>query len=325
MLIPALVTLLPSFIWALQTHSLRAYLFLTPSAFTPLSMRWQLQVLGQVLSGAPLFLGIGAFACLLLAAAGALFTGRELIATRVAWLFALLGVLIGVFSAAQMVAPGQRPWPLPAFSLLLIGLSGATALGWSTVQPAKPLRYLVGSLLAVALILPLATAATWAVPAANTPLKAGADRAPVAFSILSASEKRTRMLLIDRSARSYQVAMRRDAGPGMLATNWVIRAQSPGEIAAPESRILAALVAGNDRQGATLCADLAVEQLLITKQAAADGLNAKLTASSYFHPVSTNADFSVWRLDTSSFLRRVRMRGCESPPASTRKPYRLGY
>lgn len=300
-LIPALVTLLPSFIWALRTHSLRAYLFLTPSSFTPLSMRSQLQVMAQVLSGAPLFLGIGAFACLLLAAAGALFTGRELLATRVAWLFALLGVLIGVFSAAQMVAPGQRPWPLPAFSLLLIGLSGATALGWSTVQPAKPLRYLLGSLLAVALILPLATAATWAVPGPNTPLKAGADRAPVAFSILSASEKRTRMLLIDRQGRSYQVAMRRDAGPGMLATNWVIRAKSPGQIAAPESRILAALVAGNDRQGATLCADLAVEQLLITKQAAADGLNAKLAASSYFHPVSTNADFSVWRLDTSKF------------------------
>mgnify|MGYP001667958256 CR=1 FL=1 len=300
-LIPALVTLLPSFIWALRTRSLRAYLFLTPSAFTPLSMRSQLQVLGQVLSGAPLFLGIATFACVFLAATGALFTGRQLLATRAAWLFALLGVLIWVFSAAQMVAPGQRPWQLPAFSVLLLGLLGAAALGWSAVQPAKPGRYLLASLLAVAIVLPLTTAAAWAVPATNTPLKAGNDRAPVAFSILSASEKRTRMLLIDREGRSYQVAMRRDAGPGMLATNWVIRTKSLGQIAAPESRVLAALVAGNDRQGATLCADLAVEQLLITKAAAADGLNAKLTASSYFHPVSTNADYSVWRLDTSKF------------------------
>lgn len=301
MLIPALVTLLPSFRWTLQTHSLREYLFLTPSAFTPLTMRSQLQLLGKVLSGAPLFVGIGAFTCVLLAAASALFTGRELIRTRVAWMFALVGALIGVFSAAQMVAPGQRSWPLPAFSLLLWGLLAAAAWGWNGVQSAKSWRYLLASLMAVALVLPLVTVATWAVPSINTPLKSGADRAPLAFSILSASEKRTRMLLIDRVGPSYQVAMRRDAGPGLLATNWEIRAKAAGKIAAPESRILAALIAGNDRQGASICADLAVEQLLVTKQAAADGLGAKLTASSYFHPVSTNADYSVWRLDTSKF------------------------
>ena len=301
MLIPSLVTLLPSFVWALRTHSLGVYFFLTPSASSPLSMRSQLQVMGQVLSGAPLYLGIGSFACVVLAATGALFTGRELLGTRLAWIFSLSGALIGGFSAAQMVAPGQRPWPLPAFSLLLLGLLVAAAWGWNGVQPTKNWRYLVASIMAVALILPLATIATWALPAKNTPLKAGTDRAPVAFSILSASEKRTRMLLIDRVGRSYQLAMRRDAGPGLLSTNWEIRAKSSGQITAPESRILAALVAGNDRQGATLCADLAVEQLLLTKQAAADGLNAKLTASSYFHPVSTNTDYSVWRLDTSRF------------------------
>lgn len=300
-LIPALVTLLPSFIWALQTHSLRAYLFLTPSTFTRLSMRSQLQVMGQVLSGAPLFLGIGALAGVALAAAGALFTGRELLATRTAWLFVLASALIAGVSLTQTVAPGQRPWAMPAFSVLLMGLLAAAALGWNALSPTKTRRYLLASLAAVALVLPLATLATWAVPTVNAPLQTGPDRAPVAFAILSASDKRTRMLLIDREERNYQVAMRRDAGPGLLATNWEIRAKSPEQIGGPESRVLAELIAGNDRQSATLCADLAVEQLLVTKQAATDGLNAKLAASGFFHPVSTNDDYSVWRLDTSKF------------------------
>lgn len=178
----------------------------------------------------------------------------------------------------------------------------ATSLGWSSIQPPKRLRYLLASLVTVALVLPLATIATWALSSANTPLMAGSDRSPVAFSILSASEKRTRMLLLEKEGHRYQVAMRREAGPGLLATNWQIRTQSPGQHATPESGVLAALVAGNDRQAAIKCADLAVEQLLITKQAAADGLDSKLISSSYFHPVSTNDEYSVWRLDTSSFV-----------------------
>lgn len=301
-LVPALVTLLPSFIWALRTHSLRAYLFLTPSAATPIAMRSQLHLWGQTLSGVPLYFGIAALACVTIAAAGALFTGRELLATRIAWLFSLASLVIGMFALTQTVAPGQCPWLLSVFSVALMGLLVATALGWSAIQPPKRLRYLLASLVTVALVLPLATIATWALPSANTPLKAGSDRSPVAFSILSASEKRTRMLLLDKEGDRYQVAMRREAGPGLLATNWQIRTQSPGQHATPESGVLAALIAGNDRQAATECADLAVEQLLITKQAAADGLDSKLISSSYFHPVSTNDEYSVWRLDTSSFV-----------------------
>ena len=301
-LVPALVTLLPSFIWALRTHSLRSYLFLTPSAASPIAMRSQLHLWGQTLSGVPLYFGIAAFACVLLTAAGALFTGRELLATRIAWLFTLASVVIGMFALTQTVAPGQSPWLLSVFSVTLMGLLVATALGWSVIQPPKRLRYLLASLVTVALVLPLATIATWALPSANTPLMAGSDRSPVAFSILSASEKRTRMLLLDKEGDRYQVAMRREAGPGLLATNWQIRTQSPGQHATPESGVLAALVAGNDRQAATECADLAVEQLLITKQAAADGLDSKLISSSYFHPVATNDEYSVWRLDTSSFV-----------------------
>ena len=300
-LVPALVTLLPSFIWALRTHSLHAYLFLTPSAATPLTMRSQLHLWGQTLAGVPLYLGIASLASVLLAAAGALFTGRELLATRIAWLFTLVTALVGMFAVTQTVAPGQSPWLLSVFSVVLMGMLGATSLGWSAVKPPKQLRYLLGSLVTVALILPLATIVTWALPTANIPLQAGSDRAPVAFSILSSSEKRTRMLLIDREGDHYQVAMRRDAGPGLLATNWQIRAKATGQIAAPESGVLVALIAGNDHQAATKCADLAVEQLLLTKQATADGLGAKLSASSYFHPVSSNDDYSVWRLDTSKF------------------------
>ena len=301
-LVPALVTLLPSFIWALRTHSMRAYLFLTPSAATPIAMRSQLHLWGQTLSGVPLYFGIATLACVAIAAAGALFTGRELLATRMAWLFTLASVVIGMFALTQTVAPGQTPWLLSVFSVALMGLLVATSLGWSAVQPPKRLRYLLASLVTVALVLPLATIATWALPSANTPLMAGSDRSPVAFSILSASEKRTRMLLLDKEGDRYQVAMRREAGPGLLATNWQIRTQSPGQHATPESGVLAALVAGNDRQAAIKCADLAVEQLLITKQAAADGLDSKLISSSYFHPVSTNDEYSVWRLDTSSFV-----------------------
>lgn len=301
-LVPALVTLLPSFIWALRTHSLRSYLFLTPSAASPIAMRSQLHLWGQTLSGVPLYFGIAAFACVLLTAAGALFTGRELLATRIAWLFTLASVVIGMFALTQTVAPGQSPWLLSIFSVTLMGLLVATALGWSVIQPPKRLRYLLASLVTVALVLPLATIATWALPSANTPLMAGSDRSPVAFSILSASEKRTRMLLLDKEGDRYQVAMRREAGPGLLATNWQIRTQSPAQHTSPESGVLAALVAGNDRQAATKCADLAVEQLLVTKQAAADGLDSKLISSSYFHPVATNDDYSVWRLDTSSFI-----------------------
>lgn len=301
-LVPALVTLLPSFIWALRTQSMRAYLFLTPSAATPIAMRSQLHLWGQTLSGVPLYFGIAALACVAIAAAGALFTGRELLATRIAWLFTLASVVIGMFALTQTVVPGQSPWLLSVFSVALMGLLVATSLGWSAVQPPKRLRYLLASLVTVALVLPLATIATWALPSANTPLMAGSDRSPVAFSILSASEKRTRMLLLDKEGDRYQVAMRREVGPGLLATNWQIRTQSPGQHATPESGVLAALVAGNDRQAAIKCADLAVEQLLITKQAAADGLDSKLISSSYFHPVSTNDEYSVWRLDTSSFV-----------------------
>lgn len=301
-LVPALVTLLPSFIWALRTHSMRAYLFLTPSAPTPIAMRSQLQLWGQILSGVPLYLGIAALSCVAIAAAGALFTGRELLATRIAWVFTLASVVIGMLALTQTVAPGQSPWLLSVFSVALMGLLVSTSLGWSAIQPPKRLRYLLASLVTLALVLPLATIATWALPSANTPLQAGSDRSPVAFSILSASEKRTRMLLIDKDGDRYQVAMRREAGPGLLATNWQIRTQSPAQHTSPESGVLTALVAGNDRQAATKCADLAVEQLLVTKQAAADGLDSKLISSSYFHPVATNDDYSVWRLDTSSFV-----------------------
>lgn len=301
-LVPALVTLLPSFIWALRTHSMRAYLFLTPSAPTPIAIRSQLQLWGQILSGVPLYLGIAALSCVAIAAAGALFTGRELLATRIAWTFTLASVVIGMLALTQTVAPGQSPWLLSVFSVALMGLLVSTSLGWSAIQPPKRLRYLLASLVTLALVLPLATIATWALPSANTPLQAGSDRSPVAFSILSASEKRTRMLLIDKDGDRYQVAMRREAGPGLLATNWQIRTQSPAQHTSPESGVLAALVAGNDRQAATKCADLAVEQLLVTKQAAADGLDSKLISSSYFHPVATNDDYSVWRLDTSSFI-----------------------
>lgn len=301
-LVPALVTLLPSFIWALRTHSLRAYLFLTPSAPTPIAIRSQLQLWGQILSGVPLYLGIAALSCVAIAAGGALFTGRELLATRIAWVFTLASLVIGMLALTQTVAPGQSPWLLSVFSVALMGLLVSTSLGWSAIQPPKRLRYLLASLVTLALVLPLATIATWALPSANTPLQAGSDRSPVAFSILSASEKRTRMLAIDKDGDRYQVAMRREAGPGLLATNWQIRTQSPGQHATPESGVLAALIAGNDRQAATECADLAVEQLLITKQAAADGLDSKLISSSYFHPVATNDEYSVWRLDTSSFV-----------------------
>ncbi|MDU1050759.1 MAG: glycosyltransferase [Varibaculum cambriense] len=301
-LVPALVTLLPSFIWAFRTHSMRAYLFLTPSAPTPIAIRSQLQLWGQILSGVPLYLGIAALSCVAIAAGGALFTGRELLATRIAWAFTLASVVIGMLALTQTVAPGQSPWLLSVFSVALMGLLVSTSLGWSAIQPPKRLRYLLASLVTLALVLPLATIATWALPSANTPLQAGSDRSPVAFSILSASEKRTRMLLIDKDGDRYQVAMRREAGPGLLATNWQIRTQSPAQHTSPESGVLAALVAGNDRQAATKCADLAVEQLLVTKQAAADGLDSKLISSSYFHPVATNDDYSVWRLDTSSFI-----------------------
>lgn len=301
-LVPALVTLLPSFIWALRTHSMRAYLFLTPSAPTPIAIRSQLQLWGQILSGVPLYLGIAALSGVAIAAGGALFTGRELLATRIAWAFTLASVVIGMLALTQTVAPGQSPWLLSVFSVALMGLLVSTSLGWSAIQPPKRLRYLLASLVTLALVLPLATIATWALPSANTPLQAGSDRSPVAFSILSASEKRTRMLLIDKDGDRYQVAMRREAGPGLLATNWQIRTQSPAQHTSPESGVLAALVAGNDRQAATKCADLAVEQLLVTKQAAADGLGSKLISSSYFHPVATNDDYSVWRLDTSSFI-----------------------
>lgn len=301
-LVPALVTLLPSLIWALRTHSMRAYLFLTPSASTPIAIRSQLQLWGQILSGVPLYLGIAALSCVAIAAVGALFTGRELLATRIAWVFTLASVVIGMLALTQTVAPGQSPWLLSVFSVALMGLLVSTSLGWSAIQPPKRLRYLLASLVTLALVLPLATIATWALPSANTPLQVGSDRSPVAFSILSASEKRTRMLLIDKDGDRYQVAMRREAGPGLLATNWQIRTQSPAQHTSPESGVLTALVAGNDRQAATKCADLAVEQLLVTKQAAADGLDSKLISSSYFHPVATNDDYSVWRLDTSSFI-----------------------
>lgn len=301
-LAPALVTLLPSFIWALRTHSLRSFLFLTPSAASPIAMRSQLHLWGQTLSGVPLYFGIAALAGVLLTAAGALFTGRELLATRIAWVFTLASVVIGMLALTQTVAPGQSPWLLSVFSVALMGLLVSTSLGWSAIQPPKRLRYLLASLVTLALVLPLATIATWALPSANTPLQVGSDRSPVAFSILSASEKRTRMLAIDKDGDRYQVAMRREAGPGLLATNWQIRTQSPAQHTSPESGVLAALVAGNDRQAATKCADLAVEQLLVTKQAAADGLDSKLISSSYFHPVATNDDYSVWRLDTSSFI-----------------------
>ena len=297
---PSLATLMPSLVWALRTHSLGSYLFITPTAVTPISMQEQLFSLGQVLSGIPLIAGIATFGGVLLAATGALFTGRDLIATRVAWAFVLAGMVIGAWAAGQTVAPGQRAWLLSVFSLLLVGLLGAAVTGINGTELGKTLRYLLGSLLALALVLPLVTVTTWSIPNTNSPLKPGGERAPVAFSILSTSEKRTRMLLIDRQEQTYQVSMRREEGPGLLATNWQMRADIKTR-PAPEQQVLTMLVAGNDQQVAKLCADLAIEQLLITNRAGSEGLNAKLAASSYFHPVSAKSDYQVWRLDTSKF------------------------
>ena len=297
---PSLATLMPSLVWALRTHSLGSYLFITPVAVTPISMREQLFSLGQALSGVPLIAGIAAFGGVLLAATGALFTGRDLIATRVAWAFVLAGMVIGTWAARQTVAPGQRAWLLSVFSLLLVGLLGAAVTGINGTELGKTLRYLLGSLLALALVLPLVTVTTWSIPNTNSPLKPGGERAPVAFSILSTSEKRTRMLLIDRQEQTYQVSMRREEGPGLLATNWQMRADIKTR-PDPEQQVLTMLVAGNDQQVAKLCADLAIEQLLVTNRAGSEGLNAKLAASSYFHPVSAKSDYQVWRLDTSKF------------------------
>lgn len=319
---PSLATLLPSLVWALRTHSLGSYLFITPAAVAPISMREQLFSLGQLLYGIPVIAGIAALGGVVLAATAALFTGRDLIATRVAWAFVLAGMVIGAWAAGQMVAPGQRAWLLSVFSLLLVGLLGAAVTGINGTELGKTLRYLLGSLLALALVLPLVTVTTWSIPNTNSPLKPGGERAPVAFSILSTSEKRTRMLLIDRQEQTYQVSMRREEGPGLLATNWEMRADIKTRLA-PEQQVLTMLVAGNDQQVAKLCADLAIEQLLVTNRAGSEGLNAKLAASSYFHPVSTKADYQVWRLDTSKFspprlASRVRIEdigGQETVPA----------
>lgn len=319
---PSLATLLPSLVWALRTHSLGSYLFITPAAVAPISMREQLFSLGQLLYGIPVIAGIAALGGVVLAATAALFTGRDLIATRVAWAFVLAGMVIRAWAAGQMVAPGQRAWLLSVFSLLLVGLLGAAVTGINGTELGKTLRYLLGSLLALALVLPLVTVTTWSIPNTNSPLKPGGERAPVAFSILSTSEKRTRMLLIDRQEQTYQVSMRREEGPGLLATNWEMRADIKTRLA-PEQQVLTMLVAGNDQQVAKLCADLAIEQLLVTNRAGSEGLNAKLAASSYFHPVSTKADYQVWRLDTSKFspprlASRVRIEdigGQETVPA----------
>ena len=318
----SLATLLPSLVWALRTHSLGSYLFITPAAVAPISMREQLFSLGQLLYGIPVIAGIAALGGVVLAATAALFTGRDLIATRVAWAFVLAGMVIRAWAAGQMVAPGQRAWLLSVFSLLLVGLLGAAVTGINGTELGKTLRYLLGSLLALALVLPLVTVTTWSIPNTNSPLKPGGERAPVAFSILSTSEKRTRMLLIDRQEQTYQVSMRREEGPGLLATNWEMRADIKTRLA-PEQQVLTMLVAGNDQQVAKLCADLAIEQLLVTNRAGSEGLNAKLAASSYFHPVSTKADYQVWRLDTSKFspprlASRVRIEdigGQETVPA----------
>lgn len=319
---PSLATLLPSLVWALRTHSLGSYLFITPAAVAPISMREQLFSLGQLLYGIPVIAGIAALGGVVLAATAALFTGRDLIATRVAWAFVLAGMVIGAWAAGQMVAPGQRAWLLSVFSLLLVGLLGAAVTGINGTELGKTLRYLLGSLLALALVLPLVTVTTWSIPNTNPPLKPGGERAPVAFSILSTSEKRTRMLLIDRQEQTYQVSMRREEGPGLLATNWQMRADIKTRLA-PEQQVLTMLVAGNDQQVAKLCADLAIEQLLVTNRAGSEGLNAKLAASSYFHPVSAKSDYQVWRLDTSKFspprlASRVRIEdigGQETVPA----------
>ena len=319
---PSLATLLPSLVWALRTHSLGSYLFITPAAVAPISMREQLFSLGQLLYGIPVIAGIAALGGVVLAATAALFTGRDLIATRVAWAFVLAGMVIGAWAAGQMVAPGQRAWLLSVFSLLLVGLLGAAVTGINGTELGKTLRYLLGSLLALALVLPLVTVTTWSIPNTNSPLKPGGERAPVAFSILSTSEKRTRMLLIDRQEQTYQVSMRREEGPGLLATNWQMRADIKTRLA-PEQQVLTMLVAGNDQQVAKLCADLAIEQLLVTNRAGSEGLNAKLAASSYFHPVSAKSDYQVWRLDTSKFspprlASRVRIEdigGQETVPA----------
>lgn len=321
-LFPSLATLLPSLIWALRAHSLGSYLFLTPAALTPISMQEQLFSLGQVLYGVPVIAGIAALGCVVLAATAALFTGRDLIATRIAWMFVLAGMIIGAWAAGQTVAPGQRAWLLSVFSLLLVGLLGAAVTGINGTELGKIQRYLSGTLLALALALPLVTVTTWSIPNANSQLKPGVERAPVAFSILSTSEKRTRMLLIDRQEQTYQVSMRREEGPGLLATNWQMRADMKTR-PAPEQQVLTMLVAGDDQQVANLCADLAIEQLLVTNRAGSEGLNAKLAASSYFHPVSTKADYQVWRLDTSKFssprlASRVRIEdigGQETVPA----------
>lgn len=319
---PSLATLLPSLVWALRTHSLGSYLFITPAAVAPISMREQLFSLGQLLYGIPVIAGIAALGGVVLAATAALFTGRDLIATRVAWAFVLAGMVIGAWAAGQMVAPGQRAWLLSVFSLLLVGLLGAAVTGINGTELGKTLRYLLGSLLALALVLPLVTVTTWSIPNTNSPLNPGGERAPVAFSILSTSEKRTRMLLIDRQEQTYQVSMRREEGPGLLATNWQMRADIKTRLA-PEQQVLTMLVAGNDQQVAKLCADLAIEQLLVTNRAGSEGLNAKLAASSYFHPVSAKSDYQVWRLDTSKFspprlASRVRIEdigGQETVPA----------
>ncbi|WP_270626209.1 glycosyltransferase [Varibaculum timonense] len=319
---PSLATLLPSLVWALRTHSLGSYLFITPAAVAPISMREQLFSLGQLLYGIPVIAGIAALGGVVLAATAALFTGRDLIATRVAWAFVLAGMVIGAWAAGQMVAPGQRAWLLSVFSLLLVGLLGAAVTGINGTELGKTLRYLLGSLLALALVLPLVTVTTWSIPNTNSPLKPGGERAPVAFSILSTSEKRTRMLLVDRQEQTYQVSMRREEGPGLLATNWQMRADIKTRLA-PEQQVLTMLVAGNDQQVAKLCADLAIEQLLVTNRAGSEGLNAKLAASSYFHPVSAKSDYQVWRLDTSKFspprlASRVRIEdigGQETVPA----------
>lgn len=338
LLLPALVVLLPSALEAWEDKQngqgvLRAFLLQTPLSVSPTSLIDQLTKGAWIQSGRiALYLSVANLLIIALAALAGLIRSRLLVGNRLAGSLTFIGLLVAYLGQQKTVAivggSEQAAWSGPAFSLALLGALALAAVGLGHWQKNLVHHRINAVLLGLATLSCLAALGgwTWANEALSTAenevgygstIQAGQYPTPEAFEILSQSERRSRILVVSKDSQgTYQAHLWRFAGPSLLDSNAIIRAEQKidsqqivpavilSEIDNPTETQLgavASLVGGNTEQLAAYMVQLNANQLVLLDAENNPGWLNSLQSSGDFNQVRNENGYSLWRLNSSTY------------------------
>ncbi|MFD6165098.1 glycosyltransferase [Oerskovia sp. NPDC060287] len=221
-----------------------------------------------------------------------------------AWFVAAIGLATAVLAGSVEVAVGEdgavTGWPGVGVSVVLLALLGAALLGAPALRrPVRPAATevrrertragwracAVGLLALVALVLPAASLASWALSATEQDGAVGdltVTTEPVVPKVgqqMQDSDREVRVLSIELGPGGVlEYALLRGDGPQMIDSSSAVRARSmedPSFTQGPVPGLVAAMASGSSADAATGLADLAVGAVLIPAEPAPDPTTAR--------------------------------------------------